>query len=164
MPTSPDTSIVVRPYTDGDARPTLEAFVRAIRETAAGDYTPAQIAAWLGSDRDAATWDAQRRAVATRVAVLDGRIAGFADLDPHGHVDMLFVHPDRGGRGVASALLHDIVRAADDAGLAELTVEASVTARPVFERHGFVLLEEQSVPRGGERLTNFRMRRPLPGP
>lgn len=161
MPSPLPGPIVVRPYGSGDAGPTLETFVRAIRETASGDYTPAQIAVWLGADRDEGSWDAQRRAVATRVAEVHGRVAGFTDLDADGHVDMLFVHPDHGGRGVASALLRDVAAAATEAGLAELTVEASLTARPVFERHGFGVVAEQSVPRGGERLTNFRMRREL---
>jgi putative acetyltransferase len=161
VPTPPSVPVVVRPYRGGDAEPTLEAFVRAITVTAAGDYTPAQLAAWLGPHRDLAAWDAQRRAVETRVAIRNARVAGFTDLDGEGHVDMLFVHPDHGGRGVASALLRDVFGAATERGLAVLTVEASLTARRTFERHGFEVVAEQSVPRGGQRLTNFRMRRVL---
>ena len=141
-----------------DASGTLATLQRAIRETASAHYGARQIAVWAPDDIDLTEWGRRRAAVSTRVAEIDGQIVGFTDLDDAGHIDMLFVHPSFGRRGVASALFETVLADARRAGLAALTVEASLTAREFFERNGFSLVAQQEVERGGVRLTNFRLR------
>jgi GNAT superfamily N-acetyltransferase len=75
--------------------------------------------------------------------IIDGHVAGFTDLDDHGYIDMLFVDPDFGRHGVASALLASVVALARQRGTVALTTYASLTAKPLFERHGFVVTEER---------------------
>jgi putative acetyltransferase len=74
---------------------------------------------------------------------------------------MMFVDPSAGRRGVARALLRHVrsIAAADGAG--ELTVNASRTARPFFEREGFTVRAERQVERNGTILTNYRMTSPI---
>ena len=48
------------------------------------------------------------------------------------------------------------------AGVKRMTVEASLTARPLFERAGFSVIEQQTVRIGDQELTNFRMELKLP--
>lgn len=116
----------------------------AILVSAATVYTPEQIAAWLGPDDvDLDAWDARRRAAWTLVAEVDGTVVGFSDLLPDGLVDMLFVHPDAGGRGSARALLTAVEAEARTRGLPELRTFASRRARPVFERLGFVVVADR---------------------
>lgn len=127
-----------------DAAPTLDVFLAAVRRTAAAVYTAEQVAAWIGPDRaDVDAWDRRRSRASTSVAELDGVVVGFADLLPDGLVDMLFVHPDAGRRGVASVLLAAVVDEARARGIAGLRTFASRSARPVFERAGFVLVAER---------------------
>ncbi|MFC7767027.1 GNAT family protein [Leucobacter soli] len=38
----------IRPYAQPDAAPTLAVFIAAVTRTAAADYDPAQIRAWVG--------------------------------------------------------------------------------------------------------------------
>jgi putative acetyltransferase len=95
------------------------------------------------------------------VAVIGSRLAGFSDLEPDGHVDMLYVHPDFQRRGVARLLLQHIERLASAAGMPRLYTEASITARPVFEAIGFRTLNSQIVTVRGVAMTNFRMDKPL---
>lgn len=147
----------IRAYDRTDAAATLAVFRDAITGTASAHYTPGQITAWLGPGIDPVAWDARRSAVDTLVADAAGQIVGFTDLDDRGHIDMLFVASRAGRRGVATALLDEVLRRAAGRGLARLTVEASLSARPFFLRHGFAVLAEQQVARSGERLTNFRM-------
>jgi putative acetyltransferase len=45
--------------------------------------------------------------------------------------------------------------------LRELTVHASVTARPFFERHGFAVVEERHPAIGAVAMVNFLMVRRL---
>ena len=89
-----------------DIEATFGVFQAAIRQTAAAVYGPDQVEAWAGpASPDLSSWDARRRRASTLVAVVDDQVVGFTDLLPDGLVDMLFVHPRAGGRGVARALL-----------------------------------------------------------
>ncbi|MER5623987.1 GNAT family N-acetyltransferase [Streptosporangium sp. NPDC002544] len=151
---------VVRRYRSSDAQTTLDIFYRAIRVTASRDYSPDQLAAWASSDIDPADWAAGREKAATWVAEVGGKVVGFTDIDSAGYIDMMFVDPDAGRTGVATTLLDHVREIARSEGIGELTVNASLTARPFFERHGFTVVAEQRVERRGSVLTNFRMRAP----
>lgn len=148
----------LRPYRDDDAPATLDVFRRAITFLAGRDYTPEQVAAWASPDIDPVVWAERRAASRTRVAEVGGRVVGFTDVDEDGYVDMLFVDPDVARQGVGSALLRWARATAVELGAHELTTNASLTARPVFEAHGFVVVAEQHPVRRGVELTNFRMR------
>jgi putative acetyltransferase len=164
--------VIVRAYRETDAEATLELFERAIRITGAARYTAAQREAWVGPARDPREWNQSREAAQTVVAEIGGAVAGFADLTDDGLsdddltdaglVDMLFVDPDRGRRGVASALLDHVIALAASRGMTSLTTHASLVARPVFERAGFVVVETEHVERGGQTLTRYAMRRAIP--
>ncbi len=153
----------IRAYGEADALPTLDTFLRAIRETASADYAAEQVSVW-GRERDAAEWAEKRRAAYTLVAVEEGSVAGFIDPDETGYIEMLFVSPDFARRGVATALLGAVLDAARRRELRELTVHASLTARPFFERHDFVVLEERHPVVERVEMTNYRMRRALAAP
>ncbi|WP_456785902.1 GNAT family N-acetyltransferase [Cellulomonas sp. P5_C5] len=153
--------VILRDYDESDGPATLDVFLRAIRLTAARDYTPTQVAAWASDEIDPAGWADRRRAARTRVAEVDGRVAGFTDVDARGYVDMLFVDPAFARRGVASALLAWAATTAQELGAVGLSTHASLTARPFFEAHGFVVVVEQHPVLRGVALTNFVMRRDL---
>lgn len=151
--------IRLRRYVTEDLDAVIDVFQRAIREVASKDYDRAQIAAWSTVDR--AAWEPWRLTRPTWVAVDGARVVGFSDLEADGHLDMMFVHPDYQGIGVASLLLRQVETAAVCQGLKRLFTEASHTARPFFERHGFVVDAEQVVGKRGEWMTNFRMHKLL---
>jgi putative acetyltransferase len=151
----------LRPYTAADAEATLAVFRRAVRTTAARDYSPAQVAAWAPDDLDVEAWGARRRARATVVAEDDGRVVGFTDVDATGYVDMMYVDPGAGRRGVATALLAWAVAEATSSGAESLRTHASITARPFFEAHGFRVDEVRHPVRNGVVFENFAMSRPL---
>lgn len=154
-----DGMIRIRPYRAGDLDAVIDIFLRAVRETASRDYAPEEIDAWAQADR--AEWDVWRREARTFVAEVEGAPAGFSDLEADGHLDMMFVHPRPQGRGVATVLLARIEAEARALSLPRLFTEASLTARPFFERRGFRLLEAQRVDIRGRRMTNFRMEKVL---
>ncbi len=64
-----------------------------------------------------------------------------------------FVDPEYTRRGVASALLKPWIKSES-----ELTVDASITAKPFFERYGFQTVKQQRVECRGAWFTNFSMR------
>jgi DeoR/GlpR family transcriptional regulator of sugar metabolism/GNAT superfamily N-acetyltransferase len=151
---------VLRRYESSDATATLDVFLRAIQVTAAHDYSPPQIEAWTaGIELD--SWARRRAEAGTWVAVLGGVVVGFTDIDRSGYIDMMFVDPSAGRRGVARALLRHVRSIATADGTEELTVNASRTARPFFEREGFSVRAEQQVERNGVILTNYQMVSPI---
>lgn len=149
----------VRPYRPADLDALIDIFGGAIREVAAKDYDAAQIAVWAEVDR--ARFAARRLSRPTWVAVIDQMPVGFSDLEPEGHLDMMYVHPGHQGLGVATALLEQVETAARAGSLGRIFTEASITARPFFERRGFRLLTAQQVAHRGQVLTNFRMEKSL---
>ena len=90
-------------------------------------------------------------------------MAGFTDLDDHGYIDMVFVDPDFGRQGIASALLASMIALARQRGLPAVTTFAGLTSRPVFERHGFVITGERYVGEGDNAAKTYEMRCVLDG-
>lgn len=160
-PPRPDPA-VVRPFREGDGPATLDLFHRAIRQTAARDYSPEQVAAWAASNADVTLWTARRASARTFVAQLDSDVAGFTDVDDTGYVDMLYVDPRFARRRVATALLEHVLTWAQEHGVRAMSADVSITARPLFERFGFVVVREQHPVRNGVELTNFHMHMTLP--
>lgn len=120
-----------------------------------------QIRAWAPDDIDTERFGQRCETKSTWVAEHEGRIAGFLDLEPDGHFDMLYVHPDFQRRGVARALIEHVEDAALGIGLRRLYAEVSITARPAFEAMGFRTIVPQVVTLRGESLTNYRMEKRL---
>lgn len=144
---------------DDDALITL--YRDSVRIVARRDYTHEQVMAWAPDEIDHAAWAARRANRPTWVAEFDGVPVGFVDLEPDGHIDMLFVHADYQRRGIASVLLGQVEETAHDQGLTRLHTEASITARPFFERRGFRMVAPQTVVLRGQAFVNYRMEKLL---
>ncbi|RDE19679.1 GNAT family N-acetyltransferase [Motiliproteus coralliicola] len=146
----------IRNFQSVDSDEIADLFHRSVYAIDDAIYTPAQKQAWA-PPTDYAKWQARLQTSQPFVAVSNGQIVGFIELREHGYIDCLYVHPDHQHRGIATALLTHLCRAAYQLGLNTLSVEASKVALPFFERHGFEIVEAQVVLRYGQRLQNFRM-------
>jgi predicted N-acetyltransferase YhbS len=153
--------IHVRAYREADAPGLLDLFRRSVREAAAPFYSEAQRRAWAPDAMDLGAFAARRAATPTWVAEIDGDVAGFIDLTPSGHVDMLYVGADHQRRGVACALYRVVEAKAAGQGIARLTTEASLGAQPFFAARGFKVVREQAVALRGETLANALMEKRL---
>ena len=103
---------------------------------------------------DLEKWDKSFSEHYTVVAVEDGVISGFGDIDEAGYLDRLYVHKDYQNQGIATAICDELEQSvrAD-----KITTHASITAKPFFEHRGYKVVREQQVIRGGIPLTNFVM-------
>lgn len=148
----------IRPWRPEDLDDCLAVFYAAVHESCTRDYTPAQLDAWAPATPDREAWAASFATHRAFVAACENvdRPVGFADIDNAGHIDRLFVRPAHQRRGVASALLATLEHVAPGP-LRALSVDASITARPFFERHGYHVVAKQRVTRRGVQLTNYRM-------
>jgi putative acetyltransferase len=156
--------VTLRPYRSDDAPALLALFRDSIRRVNSRDYSPAQIAAWASDEIDPAAWAARFSGRFVAVAEEAGRPVGFAELEPDGHIDRVYVSADHQRRGIGRQLLAAVGAEARRVGLARLFTEASVTARPFFEAHGFVVLAPQVVVCRGAEFVNYRMERVLAEP
>lgn len=153
--------VTLRPYTPADAPALLALFRDTVRRVNARDYAPHQIAAWASDAIDPATWATRFAGRFVPVAEISGRPVGFAELEADGHIDRVYVSADHQGQGIGRLLTEAVLAEARRLGLARLHVEASLTARPFFEAHGFTVLARQTVAVRGAELDNYRMERLL---
>jgi GNAT superfamily N-acetyltransferase len=149
----------VRDATVDDAPAVAELFYYTILNVNVGDYSVTQVEAWAGPAPDPEMWERRiaqdRSARRTFVAAAEGTVVGFADLEKNGHVDMLYVHHEYQGCGIASALLDRIEAEARRFGLRRLYTEASITAEPFFLTRGFNLVRPQLVEVRGQTFRNY---------
>lgn len=151
----------VRHYIPEDAAALIALKRDTICRVNSRDYNEEQVRAWAPDDTAILHW--QQR-VANRFVVVaeeDGRVAGFGDVGPDGHIDQFYVHADSQRRGVGRAILTALISEAQGCGTERLFSEVSITARPFFEAHGFRVDAEQVVVARGVQFTNFRMSRQM---
>lgn len=157
--------MIIRPYTPADLEPVARLFTASVHEVAASHYDAQQRAAWAPQPPDLAVWQKRLAPLTTLVAELvaeeNSRLAGFLSYEDDGHIDLLYTAPGSTRTGVASRLYHEAETGLAEAGATELFTEASLVARPFFERQGFEVTEEQNVTRNGVSFRRFAMRKRL---
>lgn len=147
----------IRSYRAADCPLLAQLFYDTVHTVNARDYSPAQLAAWATGSVDLAAWNRSFLQHHTLVAIDAGQIVGFGDMDQNGFLDRLYVHHAFQRRGVARAILQQLEEQAKARGVTRFTTHASITARPFFERFGYVVLQRNEVVRAGISLTNYTM-------
>ncbi|MFD7453766.1 GNAT family N-acetyltransferase [Kitasatospora sp. NPDC059827] len=98
--------------------------------------------AFMAACREELTLDAAAvERASTLLAEEGGRVVGFAALTgapPSGELDLLYVEPDRIGRGVGRALFEEVRDRARAVGLRRFTVDADPNAEPFYLAMGAV--------------------------
>jgi putative acetyltransferase len=151
----------LRPYLPADA-PICAAIAEAsITELTGDDYTESQQEAWIASFPDEDELARRLASQLTLIATLGESSVGFASLKGADHIDMLYVHPEAVGQGVASSLIDALERLAASRGSKKLSADVSDTAQPFFAHRGYVAQQRNSIPRGDEWLANTTMTRTL---
>jgi putative acetyltransferase len=151
----------LRPYLPADAPVLADLFRESILELTGEDYDPDQQAEWAATADDEEAFGARLAGALTLVATVAGEPVGFASLKGADHIDMLYVLPSAAGQGLGTMLLDALEKLAAARGAKRLTVDASDTARNLFERRGFRAQRRNTVPLGGEWLANTTMEKAL---
>jgi len=150
-----------RPFQPSDLEQVIGVYRAAIHTLAAPFYTAEELAAWAPQQMDADKWRQRLASVRVIVAEVDGTIAGFLTYDVTGHIDMLFIHPRFARQGLATRLYLDAEAELRKAPMSTVFTEASLAARPFFERHGFQVDAEEFSECRGQKLHRFRMSKKL---
>lgn len=126
------------------------------------DYTREEVEDWA-SCADSVEHMKDLLASNDFVAALNerGEIIGFSSMNAGGYLHSMFVHRDYQQTGVGSLLLLAVEKRAREYGVAEITSEVSLTARPFFEKRGYEVVTAQKRRANRLELTNFVMRKHL---
>jgi putative acetyltransferase len=155
------TEISLRPFLPADAARCAEIFRASVEELASEDYSADQRDAWAAKADDEEAFGARLVKTLTLVALVDGEAAGFASLRGASDLEMLYVDARFARRGVGAALIDALARLAQARGAEMLTSEVSDTARPLFERQGFVAQRRNLVQIDDQWLANTTMTKRL---
>lgn len=146
--------MIIRSYKQTDCEGITALFYETVHAVNCADYTEEQLSAWASGDVPLEEWNCAFKQNYTVVALENGQIVGFGEIDKTGYLDKLYVHKDFLRRGIGSAIC-DMLEQNFWEG--KITVHASITARPFFASRGYALIKEQTVVRNGIHLTNFVM-------
>lgn len=120
-------------------------------------YSQKQKEAWAPTPPDYLAWSKRLKKKNVFMAKTDNIAIGFIELDPDGHIDCMYTLPQYQHSGVASRLYEHIETLAITMNINRLYVEASIVARPFFEKRGFTLLHKNEIKRHGAILVNYSM-------
>ena len=148
--------MILRRYRSADCEEMAKLFYDTVHEVNIRDYTAEQVNAWADGNIDLAAWDKSFTEHYTVVAEENGVIVGFGDITEGGYLDRLYVHKDYQSKGISTAIC-DALESYPDTD--ELTVHASITAKPFFISRGYSVVKEQEVVRRGVVLKNFVMKK-----
>lgn len=152
-----DFNFTIREGSINDLPELQQLFVDSITTICVPDYNSEQIKVWIASTENKQRWLDLIYNQILLVAIAKETIVGFCSLQKASFVDMLYIHKDYQGLGIARKLYTELEREAIKLQQNQLSADVSKTARPFFEKMGFKVFIKQTVKRQGIELTNFKM-------
>jgi len=152
--------VKLREYRSDDCKDVWELFYNTVHTMNSADYTESQLDVWAPKEMDLQTWN--KRLLKNSyvvVAEMSNTIVGIGTADNTGYFDLLYVHKDYQRMGVATLIADDIEKYFLKHGIQTTTTDASITAKPFFEKRGYIIEKEQRVECRGQFLINYKMRK-----
>ena len=158
---------VIRAFKEDDAEALSDLALAAIRTVGAHGYSADQVEAWAGRHGGAEMYVERARGGHVIFVAADqaDQPVAYALLEPDGHLDRLYNHPDHTRQGLAARLLSEAEQYARSQGMLRLYTEASELARPAFERAGYRVTQRRdfTIEHAGTHVPihNFAMEKSL---
>ena len=126
-----------------EARTIIDLHADTIRRVNSKDYTPEQIAAWLGNRRIEIT-EGMILKGEYFVAVSQGEVVGVGHL-ASGVIRGLYVSADHQSEGIGSALLQLMESDARSLGVSLMEIESTTTAETFYQTMGYRSIESRQI-------------------
>ena len=157
-----NTDFTIRIAQQSDALELMSLFQETVLHINKRDYSEAEVADWASCGNDLSHIKDMIKTHYFIVATnQQSQIVGFSSITYQGYLHSMFVHKDFQGKGIATILLNEIERYATATGIMRITSEVSLTARPFFEKRGYIVEVEQKRKANQLYLTNFWMAKSL---
>lgn len=157
-----NTDFTIRIAQQSDALELMSLFQETVLHINKRDYSEAEVADWASCGNDLSHIKDMIKTHYFIVATnQQSQIVGFSSITYQGYLHSKFVHKDFQGKGIATILLNEIERYATATGIMRITSEVSLTARPFFEKRGYIVEVEQKRKANQLYLTNFWMAKSL---
>ncbi|WP_349945985.1 GNAT family N-acetyltransferase, partial [Bacteroides cellulosilyticus] len=151
-------NFIIRAALQSDAVELKNLFQNTVLAINRRDYSQAEVEDWASCGDDLSNIENMIKTHYFIVAVnQQSEIVGFSSITSQGYLHSMFVHKDFQGEGIATMLLNEIEQYAITNGIMRITSEVSLTARPFFEKKGYIVEEEQKRKANQLSLTNFWM-------
>lgn len=147
--------------TISDLKEMQELYIETIKHVCKNDYNSAQIDVWISGVRNTERWVAVINTQFVLLAIIEDQIVGFGTLKDGNYIDFFYIHKDFQRQGIADRLLTELQLEAKKANSKVITSDVSITARPFFEKKGFIVKAEQRNIRFGIELINYKMEKNL---
>lgn len=152
----------IRPLEEKDLHDMQDLFRSTVLNVNIKDYTMEEVEDWASCGDDMEHLK-ELLSYNQYVGAFDEQdcLIGFSSMNKNGYLHSMFVHQDWQGKGVATLLLSEVEKIARQYKVKEITSDVSKTARPFFERKGYVVECEQKQQANRLKLTNYKMKKVL---
>ncbi len=136
-------------------------FVETIQSVCKNDYNPNQINAWVSGAENTQRWIDVIEKQFVLLAIIENKIVGFGTLKENNYIDFFFIHKDYQRQRIANKIFTELELEAKKNHSKIITSDISVTAKPFFEKKGFVVKMEQKNMVKGVEIINYKMEKEL---
>ena len=147
----------IRRYLPGEGYELRQVFMSSVHTLAYRFYSQQQLNAWAPAAFGKEEWEQKIAAMNPFVALVGGRVAGYAGMLESGRIEHLFVRGEFAGTGIGTALMGRLQSVASELAVARLHADVSLSAEGFFMRSGFDVQQRQTVVRRGVALEHARM-------
>jgi putative acetyltransferase len=134
----------------------LQLFRDTILHVNLSHYTQDQVEVWANAANNLDRWIDKINEQHVLIAHDHEKLLGFGSLRMD-YIDLLYIHKDHQGEGIASSIYSILEGRAREYGMQALATDASHTARGFFEKKGFVFVATRTYIMNGVEISNCRM-------
>jgi putative acetyltransferase len=153
--------MILRKYEIKDTKQIINLFRETVTNINKKDYTQEQVDVWANGNLDEVAWEQRLAESVTYVAVEGEDIIGFTNYNENEEIDLFYVHKNLQRQGIGSRLLAKLEDDAKRNGVKSLSTEASITAKPFFEAHGYIVMKKQTKKVKETDFINYMMKKDL---
>jgi len=150
-----------RKATISDLTEMQEMYIDTIKWSCKNDYSPLEIDAWISGLNNVERWAKVIHAQFVLLAIAENKIVGYGTLKDGNYIDFFCVHKDFQRQGIADKIFNQLENEAKKENVETITADVSITAKPFFEKKGFVVKTKQKNIRLGVELINYKMEKSL---
>ncbi|MFH7012174.1 GNAT family N-acetyltransferase [Flavobacterium sp. FlaQc-52] len=144
-----------------DLKEMQELFVATIKSVCQKEYNEQQIEVWASGVNNTERWIEVIEKQFVLLALIENKIVGYGTLKDSNYIDFFYIHKDFQRQGIANNLLTRLELEAKKRSSKTITSDISITAKPFFEKKGFMVKAKQKNIKSGVELINYKMEKNL---